>query len=1634
MARFAVGLSLPSTSPLLSHLPSCLQRRTQRIARRRNLLRIRAKLLNKLLGTLLLLLAIAGTALSQNTPGVQDFSTNKFGVDLATGAVNITIPIRSKNGAIPFNYVLQGNSSITTQPTPGVSGQTSIVMNSFFGVTAIAEGSNALYSSAASGSLVGAVSGAVTDVIQGAPCNGDPEIQQYYGVVDSTGATHVYQDAPLQKSELGSCYVLPTTATTLDSMYTTNFSTGVVTDNSGRIVGSTTPYASPSIEDADGNKITFSGSTNSFTDTLGATALTLAGGSAGSPYYLEYADASGNTQKYTVAYTSYTAWTAFGCTSPALNDIQNQNSTELQVYLPTTITTPTFATYTFSYESQKTGTGTYGSYTTGRIAKIVNPSGGYTKYSYSGGSNNRGLNCTSLAVPTLTVEVNDNNGNDGTWTFTNNNTTAQVEGLPSGNYTVTEQDAASPSNKTVYTFAGEYQAQAVYYQGTSTVLKTVVTCYNGEAFASCPSAVSYALPITEKDVYTQLGSSGYNEVQTMFDTYGNVTSVYNYDYGASTATLQTGISYGTWNGSSCVAIGSNIYDKVCHVWKGTPGGTGYYEVNIANSATGHPTQISQWTSSSTPWLVTNNTYNSKGTLATTKDPAGNQTTLHYDGSCNSLVTTSTTYPVSALGSDSQTWDCNGGVVTSRTDVNGQVTSTGYAWGGADPLYRPKIINRPDGGATSFTYNTGSSLPWTGSTTVKENSTQSPTSTATLDGLGRVISSQSTDPNASGGKRYTATTYNNLGQVASVTNPYFCNGTNCSPADATYGSTSYTYDALGRITQTTNPDTTRSTLAYTNRATVATDASGVQKAYQSDGLGRLQYVCDGVGTTGTLPNGHSASSCGLDVSSSGFLATYGYDPVGRLTSVNYSGQTRSFSYDGLGRMLTSTNPESGSITNVYDTGTAGDLYTKTFPKPNASSGTVAATYTFDGMHRPTYISFSDGSAVYQYAYDSSSVWGTTVYNTKGRMALANHGPIASGGGGASIFSYDVVGNITNTYQCTPLNCGTGAFDTSYTYDYLGNVTGMTDAAGITYTKNLNSIGQLTSITSSKTGIGFPGTVYSSVSYNPFGEVSSATYGDGIVRVNTYDKMGRPTVIQDGSGSNLPFKVALSYTGNGSVHTYQDYFSGANDRAWTKTYDTFGRIATASDNVSGLAYSYSYDEYGNRWKQQRTAGTGFEVDLNFNGNNRITTSGYVYDSAGNLTGDGSGCGTCWGYDDVGNLISNQGDTYLYDALGHRTEWVPYVGSTQQEDYAFGDVRDTWIGASSTGASWTKVDGGVFTYNFNWTLNSAAFNRADNLGTPKVTTDYTGAVKRTEGAMGPFGDNLTYTGGSRIDLLGLAGGDYDQPNNSYSPYTTHFGARNYSSQQGRWLSPDPAGLAAVDLTNPQSWNQYAYVMNNPVSFNDPSGRWPEWLKNLFGGNSNSAQCKPDDPYCVDVVVPAPPDDISKAATDDLNRFIYGIRSARHYFYAKVEGGFGFGIKFKIGPGKLEAQIKRTWETKNISEADTKSEVKEAGVKVEFGGAKAGLSAGTTQVEMLNDQIVDQPATQDFTLGYEGGSFQGSNSEVGIGGSFCVVLCGGVEVGVRGDQVMNTIGNTVSNYVTSGMGSSGFAPTGGDLQNQNW
>jgi len=217
------------------------------------------------------------------------------------------------------------------------------------------------------------------------------------------------------------------------------------------------------------------------------------------------------------------------------------------------------------------------------------------------------------------------------------------------------------------------------------------------------------------------------------------------------------------------------------------------------------------------------------------------------------------------------------------------------------------------------------------------------------------------------------------------------------------------------------------------------------------------------------------------------------------------------------------------------------------------------------------------------------------------------------------------------------------------------------------------------------------------------------------------------------------------------------------------------------------------------------------------------------AGDLTSDGT-CTPCWTYDYAGHLTADHaGASFAYDGLGNRVQ-RSYGGTT----YDF--VLDNGGNAALEyqGSVPSRFTGGLFTY----ANNSTYFPRPDHLGTPRVTTDYTGGVKRTQTNLA-FGDNFSETTSPFVDFTGFADGVWDAENNS-----DHFGAREYAKTQGRWMTPDPAGLAAVNPRNPQTWNRYAYVTNNPVSYRDPSGlvSMPNVGTYANGGGGGGFDCQQD------------------------------------------------------------------------------------------------------------------------------------------------------------------------------------------------
>jgi hypothetical protein len=67
------------------------------------------------------------------------------------------------------------------------------------------------------------------------------------------------------------------------------------------------------------------------------------------------------------------------------------------------------------------------------------------------------------------------------------------------------------------------------------------------------------------------------------------------------------------------------------------------------------------------------------------------------------------------------------------------------------------------------------------------------------------------------------------------------------------------------------------------------------------------------------------------------------------------------------------------------------------------------------------------------------------------------------------------------------------------------------------------------------------------------------------------------------------------------------------------------------------------------------------------------------------------------------------------------------------------------------------------------------------------------------------------------------------------------------------DPARMAAANLANPQSWNLYAYVMDNPMRLIDPSGL--EGVGQQYGGSGPSSKCNDPNALVFCFTPPTPP-----------------------------------------------------------------------------------------------------------------------------------------------------------------------------------
>ncbi|HEX4956000.1 MAG TPA: RHS repeat-associated core domain-containing protein, partial [Thermoanaerobaculia bacterium] len=356
-----------------------------------------------------------------------------------------------------------------------------------------------------------------------------------------------------------------------------------------------------------------------------------------------------------------------------------------------------------------------------------------------------------------------------------------------------------------------------------------------------------------------------------------------------------------------------------------------------------------------------------------------------------------------------------------------------------------------------------------------------------------------------------------------------------------------------------------------------------------------------------------------------------------------------------------------------------------------------------------------------------------------------------------------------------------------------------------------------------------------SYHPTGQLSQIAFPSGLLETWSLDPTGpsRPGKIEvkDGIGATLWTSGDYRYDGAGNITEMGG--------SWFH-YDGVSRLVEAHVTTdpwsSGglLAQTYSFDAFGNL---QGISGASGHATPTSKTNNRLTSAGY--DNRGNLT---TWLSTTYRYDALGSMWRTTAGTedwvYVYDADGERV----------LEKKLGGELYNRWTlrGAGSqvqriyteTGAGHLWQVEKDYLYRGDKPLWSAGSGTSralhtDHLGTPRLLTDHNGATTEFHTYF-PFGEEATspFQDSERMKFTGHER-DLGDPN-STGDDLDYMHARFCSPVLGRFLSPDEYRFLDLQfgdeddrdrflnyLKQPQSWNWFSYVRNNPVGFIDPNGQ---------------------------------------------------------------------------------------------------------------------------------------------------------------------------------------------------------------------
>ena len=325
------------------------------------------------------------------------------------------------------------------------------------------------------------------------------------------------------------------------------------------------------------------------------------------------------------------------------------------------------------------------------------------------------------------------------------------------------------------------------------------------------------------------------------------------------------------------------------------------------------------------------------------------------------------------------------------------------------------------------------------------------------------------------------------------------------------------------------------------------------------------------------------------------------------------------------------------------------------------------------------------------------------------------------------------------------------------------------------------------------------------------LAAMTLGNGLAETRDYNSRLQPWHIQVGSLLTLAFDYGTT-DNNGNMH--EQIIQRPSVTSWISyaPYDGMNRLTTAvQTGTNPWSHSYGYDAYGNRWQTSPTATTLETPVANvYNSLNRI--NGFTYDAAGNIlivpsatTPIRTSTYDAENRQVTATNVNSVTGTYAYDGEGHRVKSTVGAVTTVFVYDAMGHLAAEYGGPTPT-------------------EQGTRYFSEDHLGSTRLVTKEDGTEDKRYDYF-PFGQEVGV--GVPLAYPQVAGSNSVKfTSKERDPETglDYFGARYMSSAQGRFTSPDKP-FADQHPNDPQSWNLYSYVRNNPLKNRDPNGQVCIW-----------------------------------------------------------------------------------------------------------------------------------------------------------------------------------------------------------------